>query len=609
MEEALRATLARIKSELPEYGFNDYLRALGSLGAGETGSRPLRVAVLRSYTVEPVEPILKLRLILDGFQPTFWMGGYNQYVQEIVDPSSGLHAFRPDLVLLMVRLEEVMPDLAQDFGSRLANEWQLRVDTRAGELAALARQIQQSLSAQVIVQGLTPSAEAYFGIFDAQRPDGQTALVHRFNCALAAELRGVNGAFVWDFDAFVRREGYAQLADPKMWYVSRNPYRQSAYPAIANDLLRYVRGALGNMKKCVVLDLDNTLWGGVAGEDGLEGVRLGHSYPGNCYRDFQRELLKLYHRGILLAINSKNNEADALHIIDNHPDMILRRQHFAAMRINWRDKAANLRELASELNIGLDSFVMIDDSPVECELLRRECPACEVVLLPSKPYLIPAVPAAIPGIENIRLTDEDRRKGEQYRARTQRKAMEGQYTNLDEFLRSLDLQVAIEEAAAFSIPRIAQLTQKTNQLNVTTRRYTEAQIQAFAADSDFAVYAVSSKDRFGDDGIVGVVILAFEGDRCRIDTLLLSCRVIGRGIEQLMVDFAGDVARRRGARVLVGEFIPTPKNHPAAGLFERCGFAPAGGTLFQRDLAIGTFSPPPHIRLATDAAMLAASGD
>jgi len=605
MEGTSQAIVDRIKAELPDYGFNDYLRALASMDGSSSNGKPLRLAILRSYTLEAIEPVLKLRLLIEGFRPTFWIGGYNQYVQEIIDPASGLHAFEPDVVLLMVRLEEVMPDFLADFGSLPASEWERRVTDRARELAGLAARVQSSLAAQVVVQGMTLSAEPYFGVFDAQRSDGQGALVHRFNQTLADELSRVSGAFLWDFDAFTRRQGHAQLVDPKMWYVARNPYRQSAYPAIADDLLRYVRSALGVMKKCIVLDLDNTLWGGIAGEDGLEGIRLGHTYPGNCYRDFQRELLKLQQRGILLAINSKNNEADALQIIDNHPDMILRREHFAATRINWQDKAANLREIANELNIGVDSFVMIDDNPVECELLRRECPMCEVVQLPTKPYLIPAVPSSIPGVQNIRLTPEDRRKSEMYRARSERKAQQGEFTDLAEFLRGLEIEVAIEDAAPFSIPRIAQLTQKTNQLNVTTRRYTEAQIQAFAADPGFAVYSVASKDRFGDDGIVGVIILAFENDECRIDTLLLSCRVIGRGIEQLMVAFAAEVARQRGALMLVGEFIPTAKNHPAAGLFEQCGLRATSDTLFRAEVTAGTFVAPAHIRVKSESFTLA----
>lgn len=594
-------TLTTLRTRIPELGFNDYVRALATLEDARAAGKPLRIAVLRSYTVEPIEPVLAVRLILDGYRPEFWFGGYNQYIQEAVDPQSALYAFRPDVVLMMIRLEEVLPDFVDGFGERSGAEWEERIAAKAAELGRLAERIAAASSAVVLIQGLTFAGGPHLGVFDAQTARGQQSLTQKLNAALAAACEPLRGVYLWDFDAFVRAKGYDNLFDAKMWYVSRNPFKQASYPAIANDLMRYLRSALGVMKKCVVVDLDNTLWGGVAGEDGLQGVALGHSYPGNCYRDFQKALLKLRDRGIILAINSKNNEADALEIIDQHPDMVLRRHHFAAIRINWQDKATNLRELAAELNIGVDSLIFLDDNPTECDLVRRECPECDVVQLPAKPYLLPAVPAALAGVDNIRLTDEDRRKGAMYQAQASRKQHEDHYSNMEDFLRSLDLEVSVEAATPFTIPRIAQLTQKTNQMNMTTRRYTEPQIQALAADRSSAVFAVSSKDRFGDEGIIGVVILRFAGDACTIDTLLLSCRVIGRGIEQLMLSVIADIAQARGVRYLRGEFFATAKNRPAAGFYERAGFAKDGDSTFVASLADQSFRAPSHIRCAFSA--------
>lgn len=600
-------TLRVVRASLSRFGFNDYVRHLRAVEEAAADGRPFRIAVVRSYTIEPIEPVLKLRLLLDGFRPTFWFGGYNQYAQEVLDVESPLYRFCPDLVLMMIRIQEVIPDFVQGFGDRPPSEWAQRIDSKVRDLGLLAERLAKTLPAQLIVQNMTLPEGGYFGIFDSQRPDGQSHLIQRFNRELAVALRRVPGAFIWDFDGLVRAKGYENLTDEKMWYVSRNPFRQSAYPTIVDDLMRYVGSALGRTKKCIVLDLDNTLWGGVAGEDGLEGISLGHSYPGNCYRDFQKELLKLHDRGILLAINSKNNEADAYRVIDGHPDMVLRRHHFAATRINWRDKAANVRELAMELNIGLESLIFVDDSPVECELIRRECPECDVVLVPEKPYLLPRALSRHPGVENIRLTDEDRRRGDMYRAQVARRAHEDRCSNLDDFLKSLEIEVSIEPAIPFSIPRIAQLTQKTNQMNMTTRRYTEAQVRSLVSDPLRAVFSVSSKDRFGDDGIVGVMILIFSGEDCVIDTLLLSCRVIGRGIEQAMLAFIADVSRERGLRAVVGEFIPTPKNQPASGFYERMGFKKVGETRFRNVLDETSFPYPPHIALAPTGQMAIAA--
>jgi FkbH-like protein len=589
-------TLEQIRSEIAEFGFNDYLRHLKTVEQACTAGKPLRVALLRSYTAEPIEPILKVRLLLDGFLPSIWMGGYNQYVQEILDAESPLHRFRPDLVLMMIRIEEVLPDFIEEFAARPRSEWEERIAAKVQELGGLAERIEKAMAAQVVVQNMTLPYGGYFGINDPQRPDGQGYLIQKFNQGLAAEFARRKGVFLWDFDRFVKAKGYDNLYDPKTWYVARNPFKQSAYPAIADDLTRYLRSALGRVKKCVVVDLDNTLWGGIAGEDGIEGIDLGRDYPGNCYRDFQKELLKLHHRGILLAINSKNNESDAFEILDKHPDMVLRRKHFAAYQINWRDKATNLKALASDLNIGIDSMVFIDDNPRECELVRQHCPECQVICLPDKPYLIPRFLDSVPGLECIRLTEEDTQRGEMYHAQVVRRQSAASFQNLEDFWKDLELEVKIEPARPFSIPRIAQLTQRTNQMNLTTRRYSEAEVEALVRDPKWRVVSVAARDRFGDHGIVGVMFIRMNADSCHIDTFLMSCRVLGLNIEQYMIAFAAAVAKRAGVRKLVGEFIPTSKNKVAADMYPRLGFEKQSDTLFATELDERVLQTPRHIK-------------
>ena len=593
-------TLDEIRAEVSRFGYNDYLRHLKTVEEACTEGKPLRVALLRSYTVEPIEPILKLRLLLDGFRPSIWIGGYNQYTQEILNERSGLHEFRPDLVVMLIRLEEVMPDFVDEFPSAPSSHWEERVAQKVREIGGLVERIETTLGARVLVQSMTLSDGGYFGINDPQRPDGQSALVHRFNQGLAAEFSKRKDAYLWDFDRLVRAKGHENLYDPKMWYVSRNPIKQSAYPVVVEDLTRYVRSALGRIKKCVVVDLDNTLWGGIVGEDGIEGIALGRDYPGNCYRDFQKELLKLYHRGILLAINSKNNEADALEVLDKHPDMVLRRKHFAAYRINWQDKVSNLKALAQDLNIGIDSMVFIDDNPRECELVRQQSPECRVFCLPEKPHLIPRFLESVPGLECLSLTEEDTRRGEMYQAQLVRGQTAARFENLEDFWKDLQLEVKIEPAQPFSIPRIAQLTQRTNQMNLTTRRHTESQVEALVADPNWRVVSVAAKDRFGDHGIIGVMFLKLEQDRCHIDNFLMSCRVLGLNLEQYMIAYAAAVARQAKRKTLLGEFIPTAKNKVAADMYPKLGFKRIGETLFAAELDEPIFRSPSHIKPAVE---------
>jgi FkbH-like protein len=591
-------TIDDIRRALPSFKYSDFVKNLPVVERVRPSAQRIRIAVLRSYTVEAIEPVLKFRLRLEGLDADLLFGSYNQYVQELLDPAGEVYRFDPQVVLLMVRAEELMPDFVDAFGEP-GREWADYVDAKARELGALAGTLRERSAAQLLVQNVCLPSAVYYGIYDAQDPGGQSQLVARFNRTLAASLAATPGAFVWDFNRLVQQVGHEQLFDPKMWYLAKNPYRQSAIPRLVDDLLPYLTSICGRQKKCVVLDLDNTLWGGIVGEDGLEGIQLGHTYPGSCYRDFQRELLKLYHRGVILAINSKNNPADALRVLDEHPDMILRRHHFAAAEINWADKVTNLRAIAKSLNIGTDSLVMVDDNRAECELIRGALPEVEVVCLPEQPFLLPAVARRLPGVDNIRLTAEDKKKGAMYQAQAARQSEAASFATVDEFLHSLDLEVSIDSAAPFSIPRIAQLTQKTNQLNLTTRRYSEADINLMTRDPATSVFSVSVKDRFGDSGIVGVLIAKHEGRECRIDTLLLSCRVIGRNIEASMIAFLADQARNRGASALVGEFLPTAKNAPAADLFPKLGFESLGDSRYRADLGSRTFTPPPYIRVTS----------
>jgi len=591
------STIDVLAQSVGDFKYADYLRNLRALEEQRADAKPLRIAILRSYTAETITPVLRFRLLLEGFKPEIQFGGYDQYVQEILDPGSTLYAFKPDVTLLLVRVEELLPDFVTAFGTRSETDWRAAIEAKAREVAELVATVQRNAAAQVLVQNLVLPGDVFWGAYDAQIPSGQGYLLAEFNRLLAQELAASPAAFVWDFARLVQNVGYEQLFDAKMWHYAKNPYKQSAYPRIVDDLMRYLSSALGRVKKCVVVDLDNTLWGGIVGEDGVEGIELGHSYPGSCYRALQQELLKLYHRGIILAINSKNNEADAFEVIDKHPDMILRREHFAAARINWNDKASNLKAIAAELNIGVDSIVMLDDNPVECAQVREQIPSCEVVCLPDKPYLLPQAVRTLKGVDNLRLTSEDRAKGAMYREQAARKREESQHANLDDFLRSLEIEIDIDPATSFSIPRIAQLTQKTNQMNTTTRPYTEADVIDMVERGSRSVFSVSARDKFGDNGIIGVFILDVAASECRIDTFLLSCRVIGRNLEASMLDFIAEFARSKGATKLVGEFLPTAKNAPAAGMFPQFGFERRTDTLFDLDLSSRAFEAPDYIRV------------
>ena len=348
-------------------------------------------------------------------------------------------------------------------------------------------------------------------------------------------------------------------------------------PKLARDFQSWWQRIEGELalqrKKCLILDLDNTLWGGVLGEDGIDGIKLGGDYPGKAFSYWQRSLLQLAQNGVILAVCSKNNESDVEEAWQHNPFMTLKREHFSALRINWQDKATNIREIASELNIGLDSMVFVDDNPTERELIKQVLPQVEVPDFPAKPYeLMPFFKQLVEKYFRIyAVTSEDRAKTEQYRANAMRQAEQSHFADLESYLYSLDMQLDIIPADEHNLPRIAQMTQKTNQFNLTTRRYTEADVQQ-CLDQGWRVFCMSVRDRFGDSGITATIFLEPTDDTTvNIDTLLLSCRILGKGIEEAFIKTVFNLLRLDGYRRITADYLPTAKNGQTADFYDRMG--------------------------------------
>jgi FkbH-like protein len=337
--------------------------------------------------------------------------------------------------------------------------------------------------------------------------------------------------------------------------------------------MSYVKAITGMNKKCIVLDLDNTLWGGIVGEDGLNGIKLGPTPPGNAYVEFQRHILSLNQRGIILAINSKNNFEDAIEVIRKHPYMILREENFACIRINWNDKVTNMREIAEELNIGVDSVVYFDDDPVNREYMSLNLPDVLTVNMPQDPALYVPTLLDLNDFNVLKITEEDTKRGQMYRQEKKRKDFEKTASNLDDFLKQLDIKLKIRKADQFTIPRISQLTLKTNQFNLTTKRYQEEDIQKFSENGKMIVGCAQVEDKFGDNGITGVFIIKKDIEKeWVIDTFLLSCRVMGREVEKGILGHIINEARKNNVEKIKAEFIPTLKNKPVENFLPACGF-------------------------------------
>lgn len=561
------------------------------LAVSELSDLPrLSLTVLRNVTIESMEPYLRFLAYEIGFRAEVNFGGFDNMVQESLGGAPHLLHRGIDAVLLFTPLVALSPLL--DIG--FANLTPAQVEEEVNRLVALSTEMAHGIRAQTDAMILWHALEIpiypSLGIQDAQLPWGQVAVVAKFNDGLRETLAKLGNAFLVDTGACLARLGARQFYDVRYWQLARAPYSREGLAEIAREDFKFIRALKGRARKCLVLDCDNTLWGGVVGEDGLEGIRLGHTHPGAAFVEFQREVLSLFRRGVILALCSKNNEADVWEVFERHPDMVLKREHIAAWRINWRDKPENLREIAAELNIGIDSLVFADDSEFEVNLVREQVPEIHVLQLPgARPADYRWVLAACGAFDLPGLTEEDRKRGALYQAENGRKRERSGSTDVESYCRSLAIQLEIGRADAFSIPRIAQQTQKTNQFNLTTRRYSDADIRGFVASPDTDVLWLKVADRFGDMGIVGSCIILYQGDEAIIDTLLLSCRALGRGIEGQFLKEVMHVARRKGARRMLGEFIPTMKNAQVAEFYSLNGFSPlwtAVGRWFVFDLSL-----------------------
>lgn len=417
-------------------------------------------------------------------------------------------------------------------------------------------------------------------------------LVHLFRCRLVGDSVAVDEAVsqfnsdvrqlskthknlhLIDFSEFAEQYPADQLVNWKFYMISQTLLNTKLAKDFSEWFTHVERELELKRKKCLVLDLDNTLWGGILGEDGADGIKIGGDYPGKAFYYWQQALLELSKTGVILTICSKNNEQDVEELWKRNPFIVLRKEHFSAWRINWNDKASNIQELAKELNIGLDSMVFLDDNPAERLLVSQTLPMVAVPEFPSKPYeLMPFFKHLVTTYFRVyTITDEDRQKTAQYKANAQRAAARSQFVDMEAYLSSLDMRIDIISANEFNISRIAQMTQKTNQFNLTTHRYTESEINQLLVEK-WKIFCISVSDRFGDNGITGTVFFKpMSGKQFEIETLLLSCRILGKGIEQAFLSFCLNLLKKEGVQKIHASYLPTAKNSQVSDFYDRMGF-------------------------------------
>jgi len=530
----------------------------------------VRVAVLRNFTVEPIEAYICVKGASAGIAVDVQIGGYDTAMRDSLITESWLFDYQPDVVIIALSLENLAPTFFNRYLTLSASQASEAAQQAASFIRRIVSAIRERTTATIAIHNFALPRHPLEGLAETSSMTSLTSRIRSLNQELVALASGMGNVFIVDFERIAERTPI----DVRNWLAARAPFTPLILQELSDVYARIFRARAGRSRKVLVLDCDGTLWGGIIGEDHIGGILLGEAYPGSAYVGLQEAALNLSKRGVLLALCSANNEADVDEVLDHHPSMVLRKSDISARRVNWIDKATNLRAIASDLNLGLDSLVFVDDDPYQCEMVRTLLPTVLVVQLPPEPSEYRAAIESLDCFDAVGLTDEDRRRVELYKDAQAREAARESYVSLDGYYRSLEMVAEVGRIDEISATRIAQLTQKTNQFNLTTRRYTAEQLLSLARRSGVEILSIRVRDRFGDVGLVGVAIIVpgVHAEEAEIDTLLLSCRVLGRGLEDVLLYATAIQAKEMGYRSLRGTYAPTARNQAVATFYPDRGF-------------------------------------
>jgi len=536
------------------------------------GMKQCRLAILSNFSVNGLGETLKVLCNKENIYVESYTPSYNQYVQEILNKSSNLYNFNPDIIFLLIDGEYLLREI-YNFPYRLTStEREEYINKKFQEIKELIIFLEQNTKSKIIINNLLLPVYSSRGILEEKQEYGFKKSIQDMNKLLEDLSKNDSQLFVFDVNTFTMKEGNS-IKDWKMHYLADMRFSPNSLISLAEEYMAYIFPLMSLTKKCIVLDLDNTLWGGIIGEEGIAKIKLGPEKDGKPFYDFQKKLLELSERGILLAINSKNNPKDALEVINNHPYMLLRENNFVSVKINWNDKVKNLQEIAKELNIGLDSLVFIDDDKTNRELVKELLPEVFVLELSEDPCEYVTALEKLKIFNSFSITKEDLEKREMYLTERKRDELKSKSINLESFLERLELKITILGVEEENISRVSQLTQKTNQFNLTTKRYTEEEIMSFLRNKEYLLKLIQVNDRFGDYGTTGLVIIKkIDSQNWEIDNFLLSCRILGKNIEFAFLQELIEEGKRQGVKQIIAKFIPTEKNALASNFLEQVGF-------------------------------------
>ena len=544
------------------------------------GEKDLRIAVLGSYSIQHFVSVLRFLLHEDDIDANIYEGEYDGILMDVLNEDSELYQFKPSMVILLPSIKDIkeFPALGSD-----AEAVEQLADKQIKLYQGIWNKLETSLGCQILQANFVLPIERALGNLESNYEYSRSFYYKRINAKLE-QKRGGN-VTIMDMDYLAGAVGKINWFDNSSYYLSKTGFRMDYIGIAADIFVKQILALTGKVKKCLVLDLDNTLWGGVVGDDGCMGIQLDpNNAIGEAYRAFQQYVLQLKERGVILAVCSKNEEDIAKEPFEKNDKMILKLDDISCFIANWEDKAGNIRTIASKLNIGVDSLVFFDDNPAEREIVKQFVPEVLVVNVPEDPAdYVQALSLCMP-FEWGQLTGEDFKRTQSYLQNSKRQELESSFVNYDEYLQALDMVGSVDEIDEFSKERFAQLINKSNQFNLRTIRYTEAAIEQMMQDENTKLLAVSLKDKFSDYGVISCIILKKDGEECFADTWVMSCRVLKRGVEEFAFSHVCDVAREMGCSRLVGEYIPTAKNRMVKDFYPGLGFEKLSENKYAYDL-------------------------
>jgi FkbH-like protein len=546
----------------------DYLRLVKEARIVDTLKldKTIRLAIVADFATQQLTPLLKVLFARRGFRLEVYEAGYDTIDLEILNPASSLYAFEPQFVAILMCAQKLKAKLhSTDDRSKF-------VEQSVARFTGLWTVLKENSGATIIQSNFVIPSERAFGNYELKIEHSVGTIFTHINYELARAIRNHKNVLLCDVNHVASEVGRANWSDDRLWSMAKAFCKLEHLPHFAKSITDIATAAQGSVVKCVVVDLDNTLWGGVIGDDGISGIALGGYDDGESFVNFQKFLLELKRRGIILAVVSKNEHAAAVSPFREHADMVLKESDIAVFVANWDNKADNIKLVQKTLNIGFDSMVFVDDNPFERNIVREHIPQIIVPEMPDDPadYIRALVELNL--FETASYSDADRQRADQYREEAQRALVKTSFTNVDDYLISLGMEMRIERFKLANLPRIAQLIQRSNQFNLATRRYSEAACEKLMSDTSYAPITVSLSDKFGDYGLISVIVLEIDAEALVIDEYLMSCRVLQRGVEALAMSRIVEFARQQGLPRIVGRYIRTAKNDMVKNFYANFGF-------------------------------------